>query len=311
MTRPFEFVMLNMEQLAACRLCPRQCSADRLHGKSGICGVSGTDAYVARAALHFWEEPCISGEKGSGTVFFAGCSLHCVYCQNAEISGGTVGKAMDCEMLADAFLRLQKEGAENINLVTPTHYAVQIYEALIFAKKRGLIIPVVYNTGGYESKETLRALQGLIDIYLTDFKYMDADLAAHYSHAADYPEAAREALAEMVRQQPACVFDERGMMIRGVMVRHLVLPGHVREAGEVISYIYKTYGDSVYISLMNQYTPMCVFPDDPLLSRKLTKREYKRAVELLLQTGVTNAYIQEGETAKESFIPPFDLKQEE
>lgn len=300
--------MLKSEDLACCRLCPRQCGADRLHGEKGICGVAGADAYIARAALHYWEEPCITGKKGSGTVFFAGCSLHCIYCQNAEISGGTTGVPKDRASLSEVFLRLQTEGAENINLVTPTHYAVQIYEALVLARAQGLSVPVVYNTGGYETVETLRALQGLVDVYLTDFKYMDSDLAARYSHAADYPDAARAALAEMVRQQPSCVFDTQGRMVSGVIVRHLVLPGHVREAGKVIEYISGTYGDSVYISLMNQYTPMQNFPEDPLLSRKLTRREYRRAVDLLLCANVKNAYIQEGETAQESFIPPFDLK---
>ena len=303
-------MMLNLEHLASCRLCPRSCGADRLHGKTGVCGVSGTDVYIARAALHFWEELCISGERGSGTVFFAGCSLHCIYCQNGEISGGTVGKPMGREELSETFLRLQAEGAENINLVTPTHYAVQICEALILAKERGLNVPVVYNTSGYESAEILQELTGLVDIYLTDFKYTDPDLAARYSHAPDYPLIAREALDEMVRQQSECIFDTHGMMTRGTIVRHLVLPGHVRQAGEVIRYLHETYDDRIYISLMNQYTPMRVFPDDPLLSRKLTKREYRRAVDLLLTYDVKNAFIQEGETAKESFIPPFDLTEE-
>ena len=299
--------MLSLEDLACCRLCPRRCGADRLHGTPGFCGVSGAETYITRAALHFWEEPCISGEKGSGTVFFAGCSLHCIYCQNAEISGGMTGKPMDREALSDTFLRLQAEGAENINLVTPTHYAVQIREALVLAKARGLAVPIVWNTGGYEYVETLQALSGLVDVYLTDLKYTDADLAAKYSKAPDYPDTARRALSEMVRQQPECVFDPRGMMTRGVIVRHLVLPGHVKQAGEVIRYLHGTYGDQVYISLMNQYTPMRVFPEDPLLSRKLTAREYKRAVDVLLSEDVRNAFIQEGDTAKESFIPPFDL----
>lgn len=300
--------MMDLSELECCRICPRECRADRLHGKRGVCGVTGADVMIARAALHFWEEPCISGERGSGTVFFSGCSLHCVYCQNAEISRGAAGKTVSIQALSEVFLKLQEEGAENINLVTPTHYAVQIREALLSAKKAGLALPVVYNTGGYERAETLRALEDLVDIYLTDYKYASPETAGRYSAAPDYPEKAMGAIREMVRQQPECVFDARGMMKRGVIVRHLLLPGHVREAKAAVKALYDAFGDRIYISLMNQYTPMRDFPEDPLLSRRVTRREYDRAVQYLLDLGVTNAFIQEGGTAKESFIPPFDLK---
>lgn len=299
--------MMDMDLLRSCRICPRTCGADRLGGKAGACNVTGPDVYIARAALHFWEEPCISGEKGSGTVFFSGCSLHCVYCQNAAISHGNAGKAVTVSELADTSLRLQEDGAENINLVTPTHYAVQISLALSEAKTRGLHVPVVWNTGGYERAETLLELQGLVDVWLTDYKYTDPETSARYSGAPDYPETAFSAIREMVRQQPECVFDERGMLVRGVIVRHLVLPGHVREAKAAVTRLYEAFGEKICISLMNQYTPMREFPGDPLLSRKVTKREYERAVAALLDLGIRNAFIQEGGTAEESFIPPFEI----
>ena len=239
---------MDLKELESCRVCPRECRADRLAGETGICGVAGKDVYIARAALHFWEEPCISGKNGSGTVFFSGCSLHCIYCQNGQISGGIAGRAVSVTELAEIFLTLQDEGAENINLVTPTHYAVQIREALLLAKEKGLRIPVVYNTGGYERTETLKKLAGLIDIYLTDYKYADGALADRFSNAPDYPETAMRALHEMVRQQPECLLDERGMMKKGVIVRHLLLPGHVKNAKETIQRLYEAFGDRIYFA---------------------------------------------------------------
>ena len=261
---------------------------------------------VARAALHMWEEPCISGKEGSGAVFFSGCSLGCAFCQNRTISKGQSGKVITVEHLAELFLDLQAQKANNINLVTAGHFLPQVREALILAKEQGLTIPVVYNSSGYEKAEMLRYLEGLVDIYLPDLKYLEADLAGKYSHAKDYPEVAMKALEEMVRQVRMPEFDERGMMKKGVIVRHLLLPGHVRNSKKVLEYLYGTYGDQIYISLMNQYTPMPAMKDDPQLSRKVTDREYDRLLDHAISFGVTNCFIQEGETAKESFIPEFN-----
>lgn len=291
--------------LKECHLCPRNCGVDRLAGQKGFCGVDA-GIMVARAALHMWEEPCISGKEGSGAVFFSGCSLGCVFCQNRTISKGQSGKVITVEHLAELFLELQGQKANNINLVTAGHFLPQVREALILAKEQGLTIPVVYNSSGYEKAEMLRYLEGLVDIYLPDLKYLEADLAGKYSHAKDYPEVAMKALEEMVRQVRTPEFDERGMMKKGVIVRHLLLPGHVRNSKKVLEYLYGTYGDQIYISLMNQYTPMPAMKDDPQLSRKVTDREYDRLLDHAISFGVTNCFIQEGETAKESFIPEFN-----
>ena len=291
--------------LKDCHLCPRNCGVDRLAGQKGFCGVDA-GIMVARAALHMWEEPCISGKEGSGAVFFSGCSLGCVFCQNRTISKGQSGKVITVERLAELFLDLQGQKANNINLVTAGHFLPQVREALILAKEQGLTIPVVYNSSGYEKAEMLRYLDGLVDIYLPDLKYLEADLAGKYSHAKDYPEVAMKALEEMVRQVGMPEFDERGMMKKGVIVRHLLLPGHVRNSKKVLEYLYGTYGDQIYISLMSQYTPMPAMKDDPQLSRKVTDREYDRLLDYAISLGVTNCFIQEGETAKESFIPEFN-----
>lgn len=291
--------------LKDCHLCPRNCGVDRLAGQKGFCGVDA-GIMVARAALHMWEEPCISGKEGSGAVFFSGCSLGCAFCQNRTISKGQSGKVITVEHLAELFLNLQAQKANNINLVTAGHFLPQVREAIILAKERGLTIPVVYNSSGYEKAEMLRYLDGLVDIYLPDLKYLEADLAGKYSHAKDYPEVAMKALEEMVRQVGMPEFDERGMMKKGVIVRHLLLPGHVRNSKKVLEYLYGTYGDQIYISLMSQYTPMPAMKDDPQLSRKVTDREYDRLLDHAISLGVTNCFIQEGETAKESFIPEFN-----
>lgn len=286
-----------------CSLCPRRCLADR-EVTTGYCGVKNT-LRVARAALHFWEEPCISGEEGSGAVFFTGCNLRCVFCQNYQIARAEQGKEITIERLSEIFLELQEQKANNINLVTATHYVPQIIKALEMAKKEGLKIPIVYNCGGYESVETLNMLEGLVDIYLPDFKYMDSQRAAKYSHAADYPEIAATALKKMVRQQPKAVFDDRGMMKKGIIVRHLMLPGGIKDSKAVVRYLYETYGDSIYMSLMNQYTPLPHVERYPEINRKLKKFEYDRLVDYAISLGIENAFIQEGETAEESFIPAF------
>ncbi|MCC8050249.1 MAG: radical SAM protein [Clostridiales bacterium] len=385
--------------MGGCTLCPRRCGADRESGQKGRCHADDK-MRVARAALHFWEELCISGKEsggsgeapprqssaagraahdknaarlgGSGAVFFSGCPLGCVYCQNRAISRGQAGKEISVERLAEIFLELEAQRALNINLVTAGHYAPQVCMALRLAKDQGLSLPVVWNSSGYETVETLRMLEGLVDIYLPDLKYLDPALAKTYSHAEDYPEVAKAAIREMVRQQPRPRFvrdnieaaeasedrktanqtkisndtnitdDAKGMddaedgecmMEAGVIVRHLLLPGHVREAKHVVSYLHDTYGDQIYISLMNQYTPPAdifskTYPKTgstgkaenaahaenaarlsaalELLRRPVTKREYERLLDYAVQIGVTQGFFQEGGTAAESFIPAFD-----
>ena len=288
-----------------CRVCPRNCGADRLSDQKGFCR-AGAEIILARAALHMWEEPCISGKEGSGAVFFSGCSLGCKFCQNGQISRGQTGKKVTADRLADIFLELQQQKANNINLVTAGHFLPQVAEAIEKSRNRGLQIPVVYNSSGYEKSEMLKLLEGLVDIYLPDFKYMDPELAEKYSYARDYPEVAKEALKEMVRQTGTPEFDRRGIMKKGVIVRHLLLPGHVKDSRRVLEYLLSTYGKEIYISLMNQYTPMPAMKDDPRLSRKVTDREYQRLIDYGLQLGLENGFIQEGETAKESFIPEFN-----
>lgn len=287
-----------------CTLCPRACGADRADGKRGRCGVDER-IRVARAALHMWEEPCISGDEGSGAVFFSGCPLGCVYCQNREISRGERGTVISVERLAEIFLELQQQKANNINLVTAGHYLPQVREALLLAKEQGLEIPIIYNSSAYETPEALRRLDGLVDVYLPDLKYLDPELAARYSNAPDYPEIATAAIREMVRQRPRPCFDERGIMTSGVIVRHLLLPGQVREAKKIIEYLHSEYGDRIYISMMNQYTPVPTVKDEPLLGRRVTKREYERLLAYAGELGIEQGFYQEGETAKESFIPEF------
>ena len=292
-----------------CVLCPRTCGADRESGKTGFCGETAA-VRVARAALHMWEEPCISGREGSGTVFFTGCTLRCVYCQNHRISAGDVGKTVSEERLAEIFLELEEKKANNINLVTPTHFVPQIIRALETARKRGLGLPVVYNTGGYERVETLKMLEGYVDVYLPDFKYLDAEHAGRYSAAPDYPQIAMRAVEEMVRQTGRPLFDERGLMKKGVIVRHLLLPGCLADAKRIVEYLFRTYGNQIYLSLMNQYTPLDVLDTEkyPKLGKRVSERAYERLVDYAISLGVEQAFIQEGGTAKESFIPPFTLE---
>ncbi len=318
-----------VRMMEECRICPRNCGTDRTNGKQGFCRAPD-QVILARAALHFWEEPCISGKAGSGAVFFSGCSLGCIYCQNAEISGirnQLPGLEVSVEKLAEIFLRLQdEEHANNINLVTATHYIPQAAQALVMAKEQGLKIPVIYNCGGYEKVSSLRMLDGLVDVYLPDFKYMSSETAKQYSHAPDYPETVKAAIAEMVHQTGAPRFypegefpseeslkpseilkdNSRQLIGRGVIVRHLLLPGHVSEAKAIVSYLHETYGRDIYLSLMNQYTPMPQMAEAPLLGRKTTKREYERLISHALEIGVEYGFIQEGETAKESFIPSWN-----
>ena len=299
--------MKNMNKYEDCLLCPRKCGINRRTGQTGVCGVS-SEIKVARAALHYWEEPCISGKKGSGAVFFSGCSLHCVFCQNREISDGKAGKVISKERLSDIFIELVDKGANNINLVTPGQYIPDIVWAVNDAKSRGMKLPIIYNTSGYENVTELKLLEGIVDVYLPDFKYMDSTLSARYSRAKDYPSVAKQALSEMVRQQPDVVIDDAtGLIQKGVIVRQLLLPGHVNDAKAVLKYLYDTYHDHVYISMMSQFTPIAL-KDYPEINRTVTKREYERLVNYALEIGITNAFIQEGDVAKDSFIPAFDCE---
>lgn len=290
-----------------CRLCPRECGVNRLEGQKGYCH-AGAGLTVARAALHFWEEPCISGSKGSGAVFFSGCAMGCVYCQNREIAQNHAGKEITVERLSEIFLELQEKGAHNINLVTPDHYIPSVAQALQAAKKQGLFLPIVCNCSGYEKPETLRLLDGLVDIYLPDFKYMDAEAAGKYSHAPDYPQIAKIALEEMVRQSEIPVFDEEGMMKKGVIVRHLLLPGQLKNSKKVLKYLHHAYGNKIYISIMSQYTPLSHVCDYPEINRRITPREYRKLLEYAAELGIEHGFMQDMEVAEESFIPAFDLE---
>lgn len=289
-----------------CVLCPRLCNVDRAAGQKGFCG-GGNLIRVARAALHYWEEPCISGESGSGTVFFSGCTMRCVFCQNKEISRGEAGKEITVERLAEIYLELAAKGANNINLVTPMHYAPQITVALDIARSRGLTLPVVWNTGGWERRESVAKVRDYADIWLTDFKYFDSALGESLSKAPDYFSVAAAALEQMVEQTGEPVFDENGIMRRGVIVRHLMLPGHLDDTKNVLRFLYENYGDGIWISIMNQYTPMCGDPRFPELSRTVSDDEYAEAIDFACDLGIENAFVQEGGTVGESFIPPFDL----
>ncbi len=310
-----------MEKMKKCTLCPRNCMVLRGKGERGVCGQTEV-LKVARAALHDWEEPCISGKEGSGAVFFSGCALHCVFCQNRKIASGDAGREISVGRLTEIFLELQQKGANNINLVTPGHFVPQIVSAIDRAKQQGLTLPIVYNTSSYENVDTLRQLAGLVDIYLPDFKYMDASLSAKYSHAADYSRVAKAAVAEMVRQTGKAVFAEPAggtavrtvtdpveagwLMKRGTIVRHLLLPGQKEDAKAVIRYLYEIYGDAIYISIMNQFTPLEGLAQYPELNRRVTEEEYNEVVDYAIALGVEQGFIQEGETAEESFIPEFD-----
>ena len=296
-----------MELTERCELCPRKCGANRLAGKNGFCG-GGKEVKVARAALHFWEEPCISGEEGSGTVFFSGCTMRCVFCQNREISRGEAGKLISTERLAEIFLELQEKGANNINLVTPMHFAPQITAALDIARKNGLHLPIVWNTGGWELPESVEAVKNYSDIWLTDFKYFDNSLAEKFSNAKNYFENASASLKKMLEQTGEPVFDDDGRMKKGIIVRHLVLPGHTDDSKKVLRWLWENFGDKIWISIMNQYTPLCSEEKFPELSRKVSDEEYDEVVDFAVSLGIENAFVQDGEAVSESFIPPFDLE---
>lgn len=293
--------MLNLYE--SCTLCPRECKVNR-NKNEGYCG-ENANLNLTRAALHEWEEPCISGKSGSGTVFFRGCSLKCIYCQNYAIAHNEGGKAVSIDEFAKACIALQQKGAHNINLVTPTHFVPHVIEGIKKAKEKGLTIPVVYNTSGYEKAETVALLKDTVDIFLTDFKYIKEETAKKYSNAENYVSFAKEALGEMVKIAPTPTF-ESSLMTNGVIVRVLLLPDHLIETKMIVKYLFETYGDNIYISLMNQYTPIKKHEYENL-NRTVTDYEYKSLVEYAMHLGIKNAFIQQGGTAKESFIPSFDL----
>ena len=334
------------DSIRECRLCPRNCGVDRTAGKTGFCNQTST-IRAARAALHHWEEPILSGSKGSGAVFFSGCNLRCIFCQNYSIALGECGKEITTYRLSDIFLELQSKGAHNINLVTGAPYIPHIRAALIMAKSQGLNIPIIYNSSGYENVNALKMLDGLIDIYLPDMKYYSSEIAGKYSKAPDYFEKASLAIAEMVRQVGKPVIesgtvsktisgtnsriiseteasdkpqnipdigpvdyngDPLMLMKKGVIVRHLLLPDQTKDSKKILRYLHETYGQDIYISIMNQYTPLKQVENIPELNRRVTSEEYDRVVNFAIRLGIDNAFIQDGETASESFIPAFDYE---
>lgn len=289
--------------LSKCDICPRKCGINREKDELGFCQMKDK-IKIARYSLHYWEEPIISGETGSGTIFFSGCNLKCIFCQNYKISSENIGKEISVERLKEICLELQNMGANNINLVTGTHFLPLIKEALTLAKKGGLTIPIVYNTSSYENVESLKEMEGLIDIYLPDLKYYDNKLAENFSLANNYFEIATNAIKEMVRQTGKPVI-ENNIMKKGVIVRHLLLPNHLEDSKKIIKYLHDTYNEDIYISIMNQYTPIKKFDKYTELNRTLTDKEYDELVNYACDLNITQAFIQEGETCKESFIPDF------
>ena len=293
-----------MEELKQCKICPHNCNVNRLNGKIGRCKC--TDKIkIALASVHNYEEPCISGINGSGTIFFSNCNMNCIYCQNYEISQLGKGKEISIKELADIFINQQEKGVNNINLVTPTMYAFQIIEAIKLAKKNGLIIPIIYNTNGYEKIETLKALQGYIDVYLPDLKYYSNKLSIKYSKVNNYFSVATEAIKEMYRQVGTPKFNEDGIMQRGIIIRHLVLPNHIQNSKNILKWIKKNMPQDVYVSIMAQYFPTYKAKEDELLNRKLTKKEYKEIEKFLYTLDLKNGYIQELGEHEEEYVPDF------
>ncbi len=301
-----EVLAIVESMLSACMLCPHQCGVNRLTGETGRCR-AGRLTRVALASLHHWEEPCISGERGSGTVFFAGCNLTCCYCQNQRISQQDFGACVSIERLAEIFLTQQTQGAHNLNLVTPTPYVPQIIAALELARKTGLTLPVVYNSSAYESPATIQALRGWVDIYLPDYKYFSDALAISLSGAAGYFAHATAAIREMLDQVGECEFWPDGLLKRGVLIRHLALPGQAEDSRRILAAIRDIFGKDSWFSLMNQYTPPVNAAMPLELERRLTEEEYEKLIDFALSLGMENGFIQEAGTASEKFIPDFNL----
>ena len=293
-----------LDLLNSCQLCPRNCKINRTE-KIGFCGASNK-IRVALVSLHKWEEPCLVGERGAGTVFFSHCNLKCVYCQNFKISSEGYGEEISINRLADIFIEQQRRGAANIELVTPTHYVPQICAALDVAKNNGLKIPVVYNTNSYENLSTLELLRNRVDIFLPDLKYFDDDAAKNFSNAPNYFQVATAAIKKMFEITGENKFDSSGKMIRGVIVRHLILPNYRRDSMKILDWLYKNFGDKIFISLMNQYTPLFRAGEFKKINRRLTTFEYNSVVNYAVDIGIENCYIQIGKTADEKFIPNFN-----
>ena len=292
--------------LDKCMLCPRECMVNRNRGELGFCH-AGNKIKIAKAYLHMWEEPPITGEKGSGTIFFSNCNLRCLYCQNYYISEEGNGVEISTERFSNVCLSLQSKGATNINLVTPTHYIPMIIDGIKLAKDKGLKIPIVYNSSGYEKTDTIKLLDGIIDVYLPDFKYYNDAYAEKYSQCLDYFKYASESIKEMVRQKGKCIFDDDGNIISGVIVRHLIIPDRIEESKKILKYLYQEFGDKIFISIMNQYTPVrkCKFDE---LNKTITDKDYDEIIDYAWNIGIRNAFIQEGGTQSDSFIPKWDFK---
>lgn len=287
-------------------LCPRMCNVNRNNGEVGFCR-AGNKIKIAKAYLHLWEEPPITGKNGSGTIFFSNCNLRCMFCQNYYISEEDNGVEVSIDRFSEICLDLQRQGASNINLVTPTHYVPLIIEGIKLAKSRGLNIPIVYNSSGYETVETIKSLDGIVDVYLPDFKYYSNEYAIKYSRCKDYFKYTSEALREMIRQKPKCIFDKDGNIVSGVIVRHLLIPKMEEDSKKVLKYLYDNYGDKVFISIMNQYTPVkkCKYHE---LNETVSDRIYDEIIDYAWDIGIRNAFIQDGGTQSESFIPSWDFK---
>lgn len=289
-----------------CIICPRNCGADRSYGEKGYCK-AGVLPKCALASIHHWEEPPISGTKGSGTVFFSHCNLSCVFCQNYTISAQGFGKELTIEQLAKVFLSQQQKGVHNINLVSPTHFIPQIKEALLLAKKKGLIIPIVYNTNAYEKVESLALLEGLIDIYLPDFKYISSEYSKTYSFAPNYAEYAKKAILEMKRQQPEMIFDSNGILQKGIILRHLILPGCYKDSFEILSWIKQELGEDTYVSLLSQYIPIYQASEYPQIARKTMTLEYQKVIQHFFNIGLKNGFMQNKNSATSDYTPIFNL----
>ena len=293
-----------LEQLAKCEICPFRCKVNRLSGQVGRCGC-GDKIKVAKYQLHYFEEPCISGKSGSGTVFFSNCNFKCIFCQNYKISQEGKGNEVTIEELANIFLKLQQEGANNINLVTPTMYTYQIIEAIKIARMKGLNLPIIYNSNGYENVETLRDLRGYVDVYLPDLKYYADELAIKYSKAPNYFKIATNAILEMINQVGLPEFDENGMIKKGVIIRHLVLPGHIQNSKHILKWLKENVEGNAYVSVMAQYFPTYKAKEDEYLNRKLTRKEYSEIEQYLYLLDIQNGYMQELGKHEEEYVPDF------